>query len=267
MSTVSNATAALTQTETLPDRPAGAVARGLTLAYGVACYLAFLASFLYAMGFVGNWGVPKSVDTGTPGSVIPSLLINAALLALFVVQHTVMARPAFKRWWTRIIPKPIERSTYVLLASASLGLVFWQWQPLPQLVWQIGGVAGSALAVLSLFGWVLVLVASFAISHIDLFGVRQSWLAFKQRTYQPVGFRLTALYRIVRHPLMVGFLIAFWATPVMTLGHLFFALMTTGYILFGTWMEERDLIAEHGDAYRDYRRRVRGFIPLPKRGA
>jgi protein-S-isoprenylcysteine O-methyltransferase Ste14 len=267
MSTVSNAAAGLDHTEAVADRPAGAVARGLTLAYGVACYLSFLAAFLYAMGFVGNWGVPKSVDTGTPGRVIPSLLINAALLASFVVQHTVMARPGFKRWWTRIIPKPMERSTFVLLASACLGLIFWQWRPLPQTIWQIGGLTGSALAVLCLFGWAVVLVASFAISHVDLFGLRQSWLAFRERTYQPVGFRLVGFYRIVRHPLMVGFLVAFWSTPLMSVGHLFFAAMTSGYILFGTWMEERDLIAEHGEAYRDYRRRVRGFVPLPKRGA
>lgn len=267
MSTVSNAAAELNQIDATRAEPAGGLARALTLAYGVASYLAFLAAFLYAIGFVGNWGVPKSVDTGVPGPVVPSLLFNAGLLALFVAQHTVMARPGFKRWWTRLIPKPIERSTFVLLASASLGLIFWQWQPLPTVIWQLGGLAGSALAVLSIFGWAVVLVASFAISHIDLFGVRQSWLAFKQRTYQPVGFRLVGFYKLVRHPLMVGFIIAFWATPLMTLGHLFFAAMCTGYILFGTWMEERDLVAEHGDAYRDYRRRVRGFVPIPKRNA
>lgn len=267
MSTIPNTVPTLHPvTQTQPR--SRAVARTLTLIYGLVSYLAFLAAFLYAIGFVGNWAVPKSIDTGgTPGDVIPSLLIDAGLLILFVVQHTIMARPAFKRWWTRIVPKPIERSTFVLLASACLGLIFWQWRPLPQIVWQVGGVAGSALAVLSLFGYAVVLVASFAISHIDLFGVRQTWLAFKERTYTPVGFRLVGLYKLVRHPLMVGFVIAFWATPTMTLGHLWFAALTTGYILFGTYMEERDLIAEHRESYLEYRRKVRGFIPLPKREA
>ena len=264
MSTVLNA--GVNRTEAVADRSADAVARGLTLAYGVAGYLSFLAAFVYGIGFAGNWVVPKSVDTGTPGPVIPSLLVNAALLTLFVAQHTVMARPAFKRWWTRLVPKPIERSTFVLSASACLGLLYWQWRPLPERVWEVGGAAGAALVAVSIAGWAIVLLASFAISHVDLFGLRQTWLAFRERTHHPVGFRLTLLYRIVRHPLMVGFLIAFWSTPVMTVGHLYFALMITGYVLFGTWMEERDLVAEHGDAYRDYRRHVRGFIPLPKRG-
>jgi protein-S-isoprenylcysteine O-methyltransferase Ste14 len=177
-----------------------------------------------------------------------------------------MARPGFKRWWTRIVPKPIERSTYVWMASACLGLIFWQWRPLTQEVWRVGGIAGSALTVVSLLGWSVVLVASFAISHMDLFGVRQTWLAFRARTYRPVGFQLVGFYKLIRHPLMVGFLIAFWATPAMTVGHLFFAAMTSGYILFGTYMEERDLIAEHGADYLEYKRRVRGFIPVPKRG-
>jgi protein-S-isoprenylcysteine O-methyltransferase Ste14 len=266
MTTISEVAVELIPATACERRRPGAVARGLTLAYGLASYVAFLAAFLYAMGFVGNWGVPKGIDTGASGAVVPSLLINAALLAGFVLQHTIMARPAFKRWWTKIVPKPIERSTYVWMASACLGLIFWQWRPLTQTVWSVGGLAGSALAVVSLMGWAIVLVASFAISHMDLFGVRQTWLEFKARTYRPVGFRLVGFYKLIRHPLMVGFLIAFWATPVMSVGHLFFAGMTTGYILFGTWMEERDLVAEHGESYLEYRRRVPGFIPGTKRG-
>jgi methanethiol S-methyltransferase len=239
----------------------------VTLAYGILCYAAFVGTILYAIGFIGNWFVPKSIDSGVGGAVGWSLLINTGLLALFVVQHTVMARPAFKRWWTRIVPRPVERSTFVLLASACLGLLFWQWQPLPRLVWSVGGSAALALHGLSLAGWVIFFAASVTISHMDLFGVRQAWLRFRNRPYTQVGFRLAGLYRIVRHPLMVGVLIAFWATPTMTVGHLFFAVMTTGYVLFGTWMEERDLIAEHGERYLDYKRRVPGFLPLPRRTA
>jgi len=236
----------------------------VTLAYGLLSYTAFTASILYAIGFVGNWLVPKSIDSGVAGPLGESLLINTGLLALFVVQHTVMARPAFKRWWTRIVPQPAERSTFVLLASACLGLLLWQWRPLPQVLWHVEGVAAGLLSALSLAGWTIMFTSSFAISHLDLFGVRQAWLRFRHRPYAPVGFRLVGLYRIVRHPLMVGLLIAFWATPTMTVGHLFFAAMNTGYILFGTWMEERTLIAEHGQRYLDYRQRVPGFLPLPK---
>lgn len=237
----------------------------MTLAYGLTAYASFLATILYAIGFVGNWVVPKGIDAGEPGAVAASMLLNAALLSLFVVQHTIMARPAFKRVWTRIVPKPIERSTFVLASSACLGLVFWQWRPLPQVIWSVDGPIGSVLAGVSLLGWAIVFIASFTISHVDLFGVRQAWLRFRERSYTPVGFRLAGLYRLVRHPLMVGFLIAFWSTPTMTLGHLFFSLLTTGYILFGTWVEERDLIAEHGERYLAYKRSVRGLIPIPRR--
>lgn len=236
-----------------------------SMVYGLAAYAGFLAAFLYAMGFVGNWFVPKSIDTGTPGELLPSLAINGVLLVLFVLQHTIMARPAFKRWWTQIVPKAVERSTYVIAASACLGLMYWQWRPLPQVVWAVTSPALKiALTALSLAGWGIVLLSSFMVSHWDLFGLRQVWLRFRERAYRPVGFRLVGLYKLVRHPLMVGFLIAFWATPVMSVGHLFFAIMVTGYIFFGTWVEERDLIAEHGEDYLKYRRSVRGFVPLPK---
>lgn len=236
-----------------------------TFAYGFLSYSAFFVTFLYAIGFVGNWLVPKSIDSGAPGPLVPSLLINGALLCVFVVQHTVMARPAFKRWWTRIIPAAAERSTFVLLASASLALIFWQWRPAPGVVWSVEHPAMVwGLSALSLGGYLIVLGSSFLINHFDLFGLRQVWLRLREREYQPVGFRLMGIYKLVRHPLMLGFLIAFWATPHMTVGHLFFAIMTTGYILFGIHMEERDLVAEHGERYLEYRRNVRGLIPLPR---
>jgi len=234
------------------------------LAFGSLGYLSFLAAFLYAIGFVGNWLVPKSIDSGPTESTALSLLINAALLSIFAIQHTIMARPAFKRWWTSVIPKCAERSIFVLLASASLGLTFWQWRPLPHELWHVTGPVATVLSALSLAGWAIVFIASFTINHFDLFGLRQAWFRFQNQPYVPVGFRLAGFYRVVRHPLMAGFIIAFWATPVMSVGHLFFAAMTTAYIRFGTWVEERDLIAEHGERYLDYARRVRGLIPLPK---
>lgn len=240
--------------------------RVATFAYGVVAYAGFLGAFLYAMGFVGNWVVPKSIDSGTPGEMLPSLLINAALLVVFVLQHTIMARPAFKRWLTQYVPKSIERSTFVLAASASLGLAFWQWRPLPQVLWNVGdGVPYWMLTGLSLAGWTMVLLASFMVSHFDLFGLRQVWFRLANRPYIAVGFRLVGLYKLIRHPLMLGFLIAFWATPVMTVGHLAFAILVTGYIFMGTWFEERDLVAEHGENYLAYRRKARGLIPIPKR--
>jgi len=246
------------------DRAEGGLGGVLTLAYGLVAYGAFLGVILYAIGFVGNRLVPKSIDSGAAGPIGQSLLINGALLAAFALQHTIMARPAFKRWWTRIIPKSAERSSFVLVASALLGLLFWQWRPLPQTMWSVSGATAFALTTVSAAGWAIFFVASFTISHLDLFGVRQTWSRFRNRPYTEVGFRLAGLYRLVRHPLMVGFLIAVWATPTMSAGHLFFAVMTTGYILFGVWMEERDLIAEHGERYLNYKRRVRGLIPLPK---
>jgi protein-S-isoprenylcysteine O-methyltransferase Ste14 len=232
----------------------------------VLAYLTFFGAFLYAIGFVGNWLVPKSIDSGHAGPVTPSLLINGAILAAFVLQHTIMARPGFKRAWTRIIPKQAERSTYVLLASAILLVLFWQWRPLPTILWQTTSPGAAwALSAISLLGWATVLAASCMVSHLDLFGLRQSWLAFRGRTYRPVGFRLVGLYKLVRHPLMLGFLIAFWSTPTMTTGHLFFAIMTTAYILMGIWFEERDLVREHRDSYLEYRRTTPALIPIPRR--
>jgi methanethiol S-methyltransferase len=233
--------------------------------YGLVAYAGFLAVVLYAIGFLGNWLVPKSVDSGVSGPIIPSLAINAALLMVFVLQHTIMARPGFKRWITQWMPRSIERSTFVLAADLSLALLFWQWRPLTQVVWDAGpGWPTWLLSALSLAGWGLVVLASCMVSHADLFGLRQVWFNLVNRPYAPVGFRLFGLYRLVRHPLMLGFLIAFWSTPVMTLGHLAFAALGTLYIFMGVWFEERDLIAEHGEKYLDYRRRVRGLIPLPR---
>lgn len=249
------------------NEPAGSRLGGIAIfAYSCLAYGSFLAAILYAIGFVGGWVVPKSIDTGTPGPVLLSLLINTGLLTLFVLQHTIMARPAFKRWWTTVIPRAAERSTFVLLASATLGMIFWLWQPAPGVVWSAGHPwAVVGLNALSLAGWGIVFLSSFLVSHADLFGLRQGWLRLCNREYFPVGFRLIGLYKLVRHPLMLGFLIAVWSAPHMTVGRLFFAAMITGYILFGTWMEERDLIAEHGRAYLEYRKKVRAFIPLPRR--
>jgi protein-S-isoprenylcysteine O-methyltransferase Ste14 len=252
--------------EARPDAaPAGATARVAVLAYGLAAYLAFFGAIVYAIGFVGNWVVPKSIDSGVAGPVWQAVLVNSALLLAFVVQHTIMARPWFKRWWTRMVPVSIERSTYVLAASVCLGAVMFGWRPMAGVVWRVDGAAGWVLDGVALLGWGLVFASSFMVSHWDLFGVRQVVMRALGCTYEPIGFRVVGLYRIVRHPLMLGFLLAVWSTSVMSVGHLFFAGMITGYILFGTTMEERDLMAHFGDLYRDYQRRVPGIIPRPRK--
>ncbi|HVU64589.1 MAG TPA: hypothetical protein VHC70_11475 [Phycisphaerales bacterium] len=244
-----------------PTRGAAGVAAFL---YGLLAYAAFFISFAYAALFVGNWLVPKTIDSGNASLPTPvALVIDGLLLIVFVLQHTIMARPAFKRWWTKIVPTSIERSTFVLLASASLGLMLCLWQPAPHIVWRVTSPAAFwGLTILSIVGYVIVFAASCMVSHFDLFGLRQVWFRVMGRAYEPIGFRLRGLYKLVRHPLMLGFLIAFWATPTMTVGHLFFAIMTTLYIRFGTWMEERDLIAEHGETYLAYRRAVPGILPI-----
>jgi protein-S-isoprenylcysteine O-methyltransferase Ste14 len=241
-------------------------ARMGVFAFGVIAYLMFFVTFLYAMGFTTRLLVPKDINTGAAGDVVMSMIINGAMLMLFVLQHTIMARPGFKRVWTTIVPTSMERSIFVVLASASLALTFWQWKPMPQAIWDLRAVPALniGLTCVALFGYGVVLLSSFMVSHFDLFGLRQVWLKLQDREYQPVTFRLVGLYKLVRHPLMVGFLIAFWSTPFMTLGHLFFAIMTTVYIFFGTWIEERDLIAHFGDSYLKYRQSVRGFIPIPR---
>lgn len=243
------------------------MSRSLAVLYGGACYTAFLVTFLYAIAFVAGVGVPKHIDNGPSAPLMTALSINIALLALFAVQHSGMARPAFKQWWTRFVPQPIERSTFVLVSSLVLLLMFWQWRPLPQLVWHVeNGLAGGFLWAISLLGWLLVLTSSFTIDHFELFGLRQVWLHARRRSAKDEPFVLRAMYRIVRHPLMLGFLIAFWVTPVMSLGHLLFAVVVTGYIVVAVkFLEERDLVAVHGDAYRDYQRRVPMLLPWRKR--
>lgn len=239
--------------------------RYLAFGYGLVCYLAFLASFLYAIGFVGDFVVPKTIDSGAAGAFWPSLLIDAGLLSLFALQHSGMARPGFKRWWTKIIPKPIERSTYVLLASLTLTLIFWQWQPLPATIWSVEAAWGQWLLWGGFaLGWGIVLVGTFMISHAHLFGLRQVYERLQGEAPSSPEFKTPGFYQYVRHPLMLGFLIAFWSTPHMTTGHFVFAIATTAYILVALQLEERDLVARFGERYRAYRERVPMLLPWPQ---
>jgi methanethiol S-methyltransferase len=234
--------------------------------YGTLSYLIFFATFLYAIGFIGNFGVPTALD-GTPAKPLGiALAIDLGLLGLFAIQHSVMARKWFKEWWTRIVPKPLERSTYVLFSSLALILMFWLWQPLGGTVWSIEDpMARVILRGLFAFGWGLVLVSTFLINHFDLFGLRQVWLYLLDRPYTTLQFGTPGPYRLVRHPLYVGWLFAFWSTPTMTLAHLLFSVATTAYILIAIQLEERDLVREHGDTYEAYRRSVPMLIPFSRR--
>ena len=240
--------------------------RILFLFYGVVCYLAFLGTILYAIGFVGNIIVPKTIDSKPGTSLVNAIVVDASLLLLFALQHSIMARPAFKKWWTRIIPEELERSTYVLLASVCLMLLMWQWQPIGGIVWSTGNVViKNILLIVYLIGWLLVFVSTFLINHFDLFGLRQVWFYFRGRAYTHLKFRVPLFYRVVRHPLYLGFLIAFWSAPVMTAAHLLFAVLTTGYIFTAIQLEEKDLVQLFGERYRNYKRWVPMIIPFSKR--
>jgi protein-S-isoprenylcysteine O-methyltransferase Ste14 len=235
--------------------------RAAVLAFGVVSYAVFFATFLYLVGFLGNLVVPKSIDSGAAGPVGPALLVNTLLLLVFGLQHSVMARPGFKAWWTRFVPQPIERSVYTLASSLALIALFVFWQPIPQAVWSTEGVLASLLTIGMLTGVGLVLLSTFLIDHFDLFGLRQTWLHFRGRAYEEKRFTTPLFYKWIRHPLYVGWILTFWVAPVMSAGHFLFALVMTSYILIAIPMEERDLLRALGEPYRRWRQRTPMFVP------
>jgi protein-S-isoprenylcysteine O-methyltransferase Ste14 len=236
--------------------------RFAALIYGVICYLIFFGTFLYSIGFLANFGVPKSIDSGISGPILPALAINLALLSVFALQHSVMARIEFKRWWTKFVPLPVERSTYVVASSAAMILLFWGWQPMTGTLFSIQAEMGRAMLVgLFLMGVSTVLYATCLIDHFDLFGLRQVVLYFRGKSYTEKRFTTPSLYKHIRHPLYVGWFIVFWATPMMTVGHLFLAVVVSAYIAIAVQLEERDLVRQLGDDYRSYRETTPAFIP------
>jgi protein-S-isoprenylcysteine O-methyltransferase Ste14 len=240
------------------------VGRLLGFLYGIAAYLVFFATFLYAIGFIAGVGVPKTIDMGPATSLTAALIVDVLLMSVFALQHSIMARPRFKRAWTKIIPRAIERSTYVLAASLALILLLWQWRPIPAVIWQVNNPAAAmTLMVLEAIGWLIVLSSTFLINHFELFGLHQVANNLAGKPMPAPRFRTPLFYKLVRHPIYLGFIIAFWATPMMTGGHLLFAAVTTAYIFIGIALEERDLIAVFGDQYRNYRRQVSMIVPLP----
>ncbi len=234
----------------------------LAVIYGVISYAVFFGSFLYAIAFVDDLPVPKTIDSGLAGALVPSLIVDALLLGVFAIQHSVMARPAFKAWWTKIVPKVAERSTYVLLSSLALILLYWQWRAIPTpVIWSLSGPLANIMLAVSGLGWLIVLTSTFLINHFDLFGLRQVWAYASGKEIPPPEFRTPLFYRVVRHPIYLGFTIAFWATPQMSLGHLIFSIATTGYMLIGIQLEEHDLVAFFGETYVAYRKRVSMIVP------
>jgi protein-S-isoprenylcysteine O-methyltransferase Ste14 len=261
----------VTRTQTLQEHAVGQdrlAGRVIAFLYGIVVYLVFFATFLYAIGFVENLVVPVTIDGGSatpaapPTALLPALFINLALMTIFAVQHSLMARPQFKRWWTKFMPAFAERTTYVLLASLALALLIWQWRPMPSIVWHIAHPQlAAAVTGLSFLGWLIVLTSTFLINHFELFGLHQVTNNLSGRPMPVPRFRTPLFYRFVRHPLYLGFIMAFWAAPTMTQGHLLFAAVTTAYILVGISLEERDLVTLFGDEYRRYRQRVSMLIP------
>ena len=237
--------------------------KSIIFLYGIIAYGYFFIVFLYLIGFVGNLFVPKTVDSGQPGPVWLALSVNLVLIALFGIQHSIMARQGFKRWWTRIVPKAMERSTFVIVGSSMLVVMFVFWQPMPEVVWHLGGAAGGLMLAASALGWLIVLASTFIIDHFDLFGLRQVYLHFRSRDYTPLPFATRYLYRFVRHPLYLGFMIAFWFAPVMTVGHLLLAAGFTAYILIAVRLEEKDMVQFHGRAYLAYQDQVPMLVPRP----
>ena len=241
------------------------VGRFIAFLYGLVCYVVFFVTFLYAIGFVSGLVVPKTIDTGTVTAIAQALIVNILLMSLFALQHSVMARRQFKEWWTQYVPKSVERSSYVLAASLALILLVWQWRPIPTVVWQVSDPQiAAAIIGLSFVGWLLVLTSTFLINHFELFGLHQVANNLAGRPMPAVRFRTPLYYQFVRHPIYLGFIIAFWAAPTMTVGHLLFAAVTTAYIVVGILLEERDLVDLFGDDYRRYKDRVSMLVPWRK---